>query len=140
LPAGGSVDFTTKQLLELGTNFKQQFSQTHQLNSTDKSAEPTGKNSRSSYYRYIIRRPRSIGTVRIWKIWFAFWVDKKAQLIAQRDPKLLAGKQLINLSKYPPVKTLLAGKSGRVYYSQVRRYGFGTGNRPEILSDDGGNY
>jgi hypothetical protein len=43
LPAGGSVDFTTKQLLELGTNFKQQFSQTHQLNSTDKSAEPMGK-------------------------------------------------------------------------------------------------
>jgi hypothetical protein len=43
LPAGGSVDFTTKQLLELGTNFKQQFSQTHQLNSTDKSAEPMAK-------------------------------------------------------------------------------------------------
>jgi len=39
LPAGGSVDFTTKQLLELETNFKQLFSQTHQLNSTDKSAE-----------------------------------------------------------------------------------------------------
>jgi len=43
LPAGGSVDLTTKQLLELGTNFKQQFSQTHQLNSTDKSAEPLAK-------------------------------------------------------------------------------------------------
>jgi hypothetical protein len=66
-------------------------------------------------------------------------VDKKTQLIAHRDPKLLAGKQLINLSKYPPVKTLLAGKSGRLYYSQVRRYGFGTGNRPEIMCDDGGD-
>jgi hypothetical protein len=44
LPGGGSVDFTTKQLLELGTNFKQQFSQAHQLNSTDKSAEPMKKN------------------------------------------------------------------------------------------------
>jgi len=43
LPAGGSVDFTTKQLLELGTKFKPQFSQTHQLNSTDKAAEPMGK-------------------------------------------------------------------------------------------------
>jgi len=39
LPAGGSVHLTTKQLLELGTNFKQQFSQTHPLDSTDKSAE-----------------------------------------------------------------------------------------------------
>jgi hypothetical protein len=43
LPAGSSVDFTTKQLIELGTNFKQQFSQTPQLNSTDKFAEPMGK-------------------------------------------------------------------------------------------------
>jgi len=65
--------------------------------------------------------------------------DKKAQLIAHRDQKLLAGKPLINLSKYPPVKTLLTGKSGRLYYSQVRRYGFRTGNRPEILCDDGGD-
>jgi hypothetical protein len=66
-------------------------------------------------------------------------VDRKAQLIADRDPKLFAQKQLISLSKYPQVKSLLAGKSGRVYYSQVRRYGFGTGNRPEIVSDDGGD-
>ncbi|MEG4290090.1 peptidoglycan-binding domain-containing protein [Microcoleus sp. C2C3] len=43
LSARGSVDLTTKQLLGLGTNFKQQFPQTHQLNSTDKSAEPMGK-------------------------------------------------------------------------------------------------
>ena len=43
MPAGGRVDLTTKQLLELGTNFKQQFPQTHPLNSTDKSAEPMGK-------------------------------------------------------------------------------------------------
>ena len=137
---GGSVDFTTKQLLELGTNFKQQFSQTHQLNSTDKSADQLGKIQGSAIIRYIIKRPPSLGTVGIRKIGFAFWVDKKAQLIAHRDPNLLAGKQLINLSKYPPFKTLLAGKSGRVYYSQVRWYGFGTANRPEILSDDGGRY
>jgi len=43
LPVGGSVDFTTKQLLELPSNFKQQFSHTPQLNSTDKSADEVGK-------------------------------------------------------------------------------------------------
>ena len=43
LSARGSVDLTTKQLLELGTNFKQQFPQKHQLNSTDKSADQLGK-------------------------------------------------------------------------------------------------
>jgi hypothetical protein len=78
LPAGGSVDLTTKQLLELGTKFKQQFSQTHLLG------------------------------------------RQKAQLLAHRDPSLLAGKQLINLSKYPPIKTLLAGKSGAFYFAGER--------------------
>jgi len=43
LSARGSVDLTTKQLLELGTNFQQQFPQKHQLNSTDKSADQLGK-------------------------------------------------------------------------------------------------
>ncbi|MBD1830081.1 HAMP domain-containing protein [Microcoleus sp. FACHB-61] len=121
LQAGGSVDFTTKQLLELATNFQQQFPQTHQLNSTDRSADQLGKIQGVAIIGILLSDlARSIGTVRIGKTGFAFLVDKKGQLIAHPDPKLLAGKQLINLSNYPPVKTLLAGKSGAFYFADER--------------------
>ncbi|MEG4575965.1 ATP-binding protein [Microcoleus sp. N3A4] len=121
LPVDGSVDFTTKQLLELATNFQQKFSQTHQLNSSDKPADQLGKIQGVAIIGILLSDlARAIGTVRIGKTGFAFLVDKKGQLIAHPDEKLFAEKQLINLSNYPPVKTLLGGKSGAFYFADER--------------------
>ncbi|MEG4393274.1 ATP-binding protein [Microcoleus sp. BROC3] len=121
LPAGGSLDSTTKQLLELATNFQQKFSQTPQLNSTDKSADQLGKIQGVAMIGILLSDlARAIGTVRIGKTGFAFLVDNKGQLIAHPDEKFFAQKQLINLSNYPPVKTLLAGKRGAFYFADER--------------------
>ena len=125
LSADGSVDFTTKQLLELATNFKQQISQTSQLNSTDKPVDkPADKPEKIQGVAiigiFLNELASSIGTVRIGKTGFAFLVDEKGKLIAHPDPKLLAGKQLINLSNYAPVQTLLAGQIGAFYFTDER--------------------
>ncbi|MEP6489943.1 peptidoglycan-binding protein [Microcoleus vaginatus GB2-A3] len=97
LPVGGSVDFTTKQLLELATNFKQQFSHTHQLNSTDKSADQEGKIQGVAIIGILLSAvPRSEQSASGKSD--SLFLEIKGKLIGHLDPKLLAKKQLINLS------------------------------------------
>jgi signal transduction histidine kinase len=76
----------------------------------------------------ISQHPRTIGinasqelsplaTIHLGKTDFAVLVDQKGQLIANFNQNLLAANQLKNFPEYPPLKTLLAGKSGAFYFA-----------------------
>lgn len=48
-----------------------------------------------------------VGAVRLGQTGFAFLVDEKGQVLAHPDVKLITGKKLTDVSKYPPVKAVL---------------------------------
>jgi signal transduction histidine kinase len=107
LPANGTVDFTTKQLIELAIDSRDVPIKT--LNPNDKLGKIQGV---AMVGTFLIDLAEAVGTVRIDRTGFAFLVDEKGQLLAHPDQNLLSGKLLIDFSDYPPVKSLLAGNSG----------------------------
>ena len=115
LPNNGTVDFTTKQLIELAINFQEV--PTKQLNPNDKLGKIQGV---AMVGTSLSDLAEAVGTVRIGRTGFAFLVDEKGQLLAHPNPNLIAGKLLVNLSGYPPVKSLLAGNSSSFYFTDDR--------------------
>ena len=51
-----------------------------------------------------------IGTMHLGKTGYAFLVDENGKILAHPESKYIAGKQLSDLSDYPPVKAILNGK------------------------------
>ncbi len=51
-----------------------------------------------------------IGTVHLGKTGYAFLVDEQGKILAHPEDKYVTGKQLSDLSDYPPVKAILNGK------------------------------
>ncbi len=58
---------------------------------------------------HLSKLTQEVGAVRLGQTGFAFLVDEKGQVIAHPDTKLVSGKELTDLSAYPPVKAVLQG-------------------------------
>lgn len=60
---------------------------------------------------YLKNLAQEVGAVRLGRTGFAFLVDENGRVLAHPDAKLVSGKELTDLSAYPPVKTVLQGNS-----------------------------
>jgi signal transduction histidine kinase/ActR/RegA family two-component response regulator len=55
---------------------------------------------------------KQVGAIRFGKTGYAFLVDSSGRILAHPDPQLSSGKELVDLSYYPPVEKLLQKHQG----------------------------
>ncbi|MDB9512227.1 ATP-binding protein [Kamptonema animale CS-326] len=119
LPDNGTVNLTTKQLLDLATHSPQEDSVdevqklvlSEKLFSTPVNARAKTKGV-AIIGTFLSDLAHVVGAVRLGKTGFAFLVDENGSVLAHPDPNFVSGDHLTNLSNYPAVKTLLNGQTG----------------------------
>ncbi|MDJ0724187.1 MAG: ATP-binding protein [Prochloraceae cyanobacterium] len=58
-----------------------------------------------------------VGKLRFGQTGYAFVVDPSGKVLAHPDQKFISGDRLADFSNYPPIKNLLAGKSGELDFT-----------------------
>ena len=62
-----------------------------------------------------------VGTINLGKTGYAFLVDEQGQVLAHPESKYVTGKQLSNLSEYPPVEAILNGKDKTFSFTDAKQ-------------------